>query len=67
MNSKYINLKSILSILLILAGIILYISWGVRYGVWYDIGIYSITIVLVLAGLFGFILATYFADDSKTE
>jgi hypothetical protein len=67
MNSKYINLKTIVCLLLILAGILLYISWGVRYGVWYDIGIYSITIVLVLAGLFGFILTTYFAEDTETE
>ena len=30
-----------------------YIYWGARYGVWYDIGIYSITAVMVSLGILG--------------
>ena len=54
---KKFNFKTILSLLLLIAGILFYIYWGVTYGVWADIGIYSITIVFVLAGIFGMILS----------
>ena len=54
---KKFNFKTILSLLLLIAGILFYIYWGVTYGVWADIGIYSITIVFVLAGLFGTLLS----------
>ena len=54
---KKYNFKTVLSLLLLLAGIIFYIYWGIRYGVWVDIGIYSITIVFVLAGIFGTVLS----------
>ena len=56
-NIKNFTWKTILSILFLAAGIIFYILWGITYNVWADIGIYSITIVLVLAGLFGFLLS----------
>jgi len=51
------NMYTIFSLIVLIAGILLYISWGLRYGVWYDIGIYSITIVLVLGGVLGTILS----------
>ena len=54
---KNYNFKTVLSLLLLIAGILFYIYWGVTYGVWADIGIYSITIVFVLAGIFGTILS----------
>jgi hypothetical protein len=54
---KNFNIYTILSILFILAGLFHYIYWGTRYGVWYDIGIYSITIVLVLPGIIGIVLS----------
>ena len=54
---KKFNFKTILSLLLLIAGILFYIYWGVTYGKWADIGIYSITIVFVLAGLFGTLLS----------
>jgi membrane protease YdiL (CAAX protease family) len=55
----------ILSIIFLLAGIIHYIYWGTRYGIWYDIGIYSLTIVLVLPGVIGIILS--FLDKKEEE
>jgi len=55
-NLKNFNIYTILSILMLLGGILFYIYWGTRYNIWYNIGIYSITIVLVLPGIFGLIL-----------
>lgn len=57
LNMKKFNIYTILSSLLILASIIHWIYWGSRYGIWYDIGIYSITIVLLVPGIIGFILS----------
>jgi hypothetical protein len=54
---KNFNLYTILSLLFLLAGLALWISWGIRYGVWVDIGIYSITIIFVLSGIIGFIIS----------
>jgi hypothetical protein len=61
---KNINAYTIFSILVLIAGLLLYISWGLRFNVWADIGIYSITIIFVLGGIFGTILSLTF---EKTE
>lgn len=57
LNLKNFNIYTILSILFLLGGILHWIYWGSRYGVWTDIGIYSITIVLVLPGIIGLIIS----------
>ncbi len=57
LNLKNFNEYTIISILFLLGGLIHYIYWGIRYGIWYDVGIYSITIVLVLPGIIGIILS----------
>lgn len=62
---KKYNFKTILSLLLLIAGVLFYIYWGVTYGVWADIGIYSITIVFVLAGIFGMILSRLEDEEEK--
>jgi hypothetical protein len=56
LNLKNFNFYTILSILALLAGILFYINWGMTYGIWYDIGIYSIVIVLVIPGIIGIFL-----------
>jgi len=56
-NLKNFNIFTVLSILFLLGGIIHYLYWGSRYGVWYDIGIYSLTIVLVIPGIIGILLS----------
>jgi hypothetical protein len=49
---------TIFSLIILIGGIAFYIIWGLRYkDAWTDIGIYSITSVLVLGGLIGFILS----------
>ena len=57
MNLKQINGKTILSLLILIAGVVFYLLWGVTYGVWADIGIYSTTIILVCFGVFGTLLS----------
>ena len=47
------NVYTFLSLLLLVAGVLFYVGWVVQYGVFYDIGIYSITIVFVLGGALG--------------
>jgi hypothetical protein len=54
---KKFNLITLFSIIILLVGIILYVYWVATYGVVYDIGIYSITIVLVLGGLLGILIS----------
>ena len=54
---KQFNEWTILSLIFIIAGLIFWISWGITYGIWADIGVYSLTIVMVLGGLFGLILS----------
>jgi hypothetical protein len=58
-DKKNFSIFTILSLLFLIAGIVFYIYWGSRYGVWYDIGIYSITIVFVLSGIIGTLLSLY--------
>ncbi len=50
---KNFNAYTILSLLVLISGIGFYIIWGLRYGVWADIGVYALTIVLVLSGTIG--------------
>jgi hypothetical protein len=56
-NVKNFNVFTVLSILALIAGIGIYLYWGITFDVWYDIGIYSLTIVLVLPGIIGTILS----------
>jgi len=46
-----------LSLLFILIGVILYLVWGITYGVWVDVGIYAITSFFLAIGIIGFFLA----------
>ena len=55
-----------MALIVLIAGLLLYITWGLRYNVWVDIGIYSITIILVLGGLLGMILSLTF-EKTKDE
>ncbi len=61
---KNINAYTICALIVLFTGLILYITWGLRYNVWTDVGIYSITIVLVLGGLFGTILSMTFEKEN---
>jgi hypothetical protein len=56
-NLQNVNAYTIAAIIIFIGGLLLYITWGLRYNVWADIGIYSISIVLILGGVFGAILS----------
>jgi hypothetical protein len=62
---KNFNLLTIFSILVLLAGLLIYIYWGIRYGVWYDIGIYSLTIVFVIPGIIGILLSLMKKEEAE--
>jgi hypothetical protein len=66
-NMKNINAYTIFALIVLIAGLLFYISWGLRYGVWFDIGVYSITIVLVLGGLLGAILSLFIEKTEESE
>jgi hypothetical protein len=52
-------------LLLLIAGILLYLSWGLLFNVWADIGLYSMVVLLVGFGLIGTIL--YSIKDEEKE
>ena len=66
LNMKNFNFYTVLSILMLLAGILFWIYWGIRYGVWYNIGPYSVSIVLIIPGIVGIIL-TLIEREEKTD
>jgi len=59
LNRENMNIFTVLSFLLLLVGILFYIYWGVRFGVWTDVGIYSITVFFIFNGLLGILLTLY--------
>jgi high-affinity Fe2+/Pb2+ permease len=67
LDIKNINTWTIVALIVLIAGLLLYVTWGLRYNVWADIGIYSITIVLVLAGLIGAILSLMLEKKDDEE
>ena len=67
LSMKNINAYTIFALIVLIAGLLFYISWGLRYGVWVDMGIYSITIVLVFAGLVGAILSLSMEKTEEKE
>jgi hypothetical protein len=44
-------------------GIIFYFVWGLAYGGWFDIGVYSITILLLGFGFSGIYLYSILEDE----
>jgi hypothetical protein len=51
-----INGWQILSFLFLVVGLAFYFGWSTLYNAWLDIGVYSITIVLILGGVLGLLL-----------
>lgn len=50
------DLLALLCALLAAAGIAFYFSWSVVHGTWTDLGVYSVSVVLIAFGIVGFIL-----------
>jgi len=52
-----------LSFVMLLGAVIFYLSWSIAYGDWNDIGLYSISIILILFGVLGIWLSKVRAKD----
>ncbi|MEM2615353.1 MAG: hypothetical protein QXO44_01235 [Thermoplasmatales archaeon] len=46
-----------LSLLLLIGAVVFYLSWSIAYGDWNDIGLDSISVVLILFGALGVALS----------
>jgi len=65
LDMKNMNVFTIISFLLFLVGVLFYIYWGMRFGVWADVGIYSVTVFFVLSGILGMVLTLYQPSDKQ--
>ena len=61
------NMIRIFYLLLLVGGLGLYVIWGATTGVWTDVGLYSITIMMVLFGLFGTLLYSKDREEFHKE
>lgn len=52
-------------LLLLASGIILLLTWGLIYGIWWDIGLYTILLLLIVGGGIGTLL--YSMPESEGE
>ncbi len=52
-------------LVVLLAGIILYLVWSIIYNAWFDIGLYSIVIIMLAFGFFGYLLYTIAPHGGK--
>ena len=48
---------------LTILGVLFYFAWGIAYSGWVDIGVYSITILLLGFGLVGIFLYSIMEDE----
>ena len=50
-------------LLVMFLAIAFYLSWGILYGAWTDVGVYTITIIMLTFGIFG--VALYFGKNKE--
>ncbi|QLH75066.1 MAG: hypothetical protein HPY73_06175 [Methanomassiliicoccales archaeon] len=67
-----LNVLTIFSLLLIVAAVVFYILWGIYYEGWNMfakeyIGVYAITMVLLLFGIFGLLLVKKKEEQSSSK
>ncbi len=60
---KEINAKTAFSLLVLLVGIIFYVGWSATFNAWADIGVYTVTIVLIAFGALGSILSLLLSEE----
>jgi hypothetical protein len=53
---KKVNYVRMGYLLLMVTGILVYLSWGILYNAFFDLGLYSVVILMVGFGLCGYIL-----------
>jgi hypothetical protein len=52
-------------LLLLVAGVILYLVWSIIYNAWFDIGLYTVVILMVGFGLVGYLLYRIAPEGGK--
>ena len=52
-------------LLLIMTGLILFLVWGAVFGIWWDVGLYTVLLMFLGFGIIGFIL--YSMPESEGE
>ena len=55
----------IFSWILLLLGVLIYLSWAFLYDAWTDIGLYSISSVIIAFGILGILLAIVKKDENQ--
>ena len=45
--------------ILLMFGIGLYLGWGILYNIWFDVGVYAISVILIGFGLVGMLLYSH--------
>ncbi len=55
----------IFSWILLILGIIVYFSWAFIYDAWTDVGLYSISAVMIAFGVLGILLAIVKKDENQ--
>jgi len=54
-----LNIAKYFYLVLLIIGVVFYISWGILYDGWFDRGVYAVTIVLVGFGVTGVLLYSH--------
>ena len=45
--------------IILMFGIGLYLGWGIIYNIWFDVGVYAISVILIGFGLVGMLLYSH--------
>jgi hypothetical protein len=56
-----------LSFALLLGSVAFYVGWSIAYGDWNDIGLYSVSVILILFGILGIVLSHYKIKQEESE
>ena len=62
---RKVNYARAFYLLLLVTGVILYLVWSIIWNAWTDLGLYSITLMMVGFGLVGYLLYTIAPTGSK--
>ena len=56
-----------LSFALLLGAVAFYVGWSIAYGDWNDIGLYSVSVILILFGILGIALFHFKIKQEESE
>ena len=53
-------------VLLIMVGLILFLVWGLVFGIWWDVGLYTVLLMFFGFGIVGFLLYSMKETEGET-